>query len=190
VRGRPLNNWDAFGRPGRPGASPQIPSPGRPHPQSGETHNGHKRTESGARQSHANGIRKGLQNTRRWGIKSWRRRSHCSQRNALRKKGVYDADELSRAVAQGLKIVGIVARPMSIPARATHPHSTPRAIKRWASCPNLIRIMTKCRSQGRVPAPIICGFIDVATVAYLDNHPAANTKVPSDLQAINQYISM
>jgi YVTN family beta-propeller protein len=38
--------------------------------------------ESGVRQSHANGIRKGLQNTRRWGIKSWRRRSRCSQRIA------------------------------------------------------------------------------------------------------------
>ena len=43
--------------------------------------------------------------------------------------------------------------------------------------------MTKCRSQGRVPAPIICGFIDGGIFAYLDNHPAANTKVPGDLEA-------
>jgi hypothetical protein len=52
-----------------------------------------------------------------------------------------------------------------------------------ASCPNLIRIMTECRSQGGVPASIVCGFIDGAVFAYLDNHPAANTKAPGDLEA-------
>jgi hypothetical protein len=43
--------------------------------------------------------------------------------------------------------------------------------------------MTECRSQGGVSAPISCGLIDGAVFAYLDNHPAANTKVPGDLEA-------
>jgi hypothetical protein len=43
--------------------------------------------------------------------------------------------------------------------------------------------MTECRSQGGVPAPISRGLIDVAVFAYVDDHRAAATKVPGDLEA-------